>query len=605
LEQGIEESGRNVKVITRKELLNSNVRSIDEAIQLLGGIEVQTRGAFGSQADFSIQGSTFGQVKVLVDGQPINDPLTGHYNSNIPVNFYDIEQIEIVKGPSSAIYGPDAVGGVINIVTNSFQGKSKGFNINGGYGFGEHDLRTFDVGGQLRIAGIAGSIQYSKTKTDGPEYAMDSTSQYARISTLTSGLGYNKGKWQVQTRASWDKRDFDARYYYTRSSFDRSTEKVDRLWLQGLLKYTIDSTNKIQLNVSQIQTDDEFLFNPAFSLNEHSTKRSDMRLEWKSSWSRKIKSLVGVNYNLRSIESNDRGDHDDERLGFFILGEYQVNEKWVISPSLRIDNEDEYDSEINPQLAISYGSGPWSARIFSGRSIRTADYTERYVNFGRTSTLSAGRNLGNPLLTPEKAWTFEMGAGYQPVNNFSFNANVFLRNSEDLIDYILTPTSEIADSHFLEPNGQYFYAQNISDLKTNGIELSSYYAWSIANEVKCEVNLNYSWINSDSDEEVVSKYIANHSHHFINWNLSADYQQMRFSINGLYKSRTGDTAQDINAELVNEYHVINMRMSLGILGEGIKLYAQVHNVLDTEYSDILGAQLPGRWWSGGLRFNWK
>jgi iron complex outermembrane receptor protein len=110
---------------------------------------------------------------------------------------------------------------------------------------------------------------------------------------------------------------------------------------------------------------------------------------------------------------------------------------------------------------------------------------------------------------------------------------------------------------------------------------------------------------TDSDEEVVSKYIANHSHHFINWNLSADYQQMRFSINGLYKSRTGDTAQDINAELVNEYHVINMRMSLGILGEGIKLYAQVHNVLDTEYSDILGAQLPGRWWSGGLRFNWK
>ena len=173
---------------------------------------------------------------------------------------------------------------------------------------------------------------------------MDSTSQYAKVSTLTSGLGYKRGKWQVQTRASWDKRDFDARNYYTLSTADRSVEEVDRLWLQGLLKYDIESAHNLRLNVSQIRTEDDFLFNPAFPSNEHTTTRADLRLEWSAAWNPKFRSMIGVNYSQRSIESNDRGDHDDDRLGFFILGEYKIDKHWVVSPSIRFDSEDEIRS---------------------------------------------------------------------------------------------------------------------------------------------------------------------------------------------------------------------------------------------------------------------
>ena len=67
-----------------------------------------------------LRGSTFNQTLVLLDGMRVNDPLTGHFSMYIPITISDIHQIEIIRGGASSIYGPDAVGGVINIVTKNF-----------------------------------------------------------------------------------------------------------------------------------------------------------------------------------------------------------------------------------------------------------------------------------------------------------------------------------------------------------------------------------------------------------------------------------------------------------------------------------------------------
>src|SRR5690606_14879192 len=76
----IRETGKNITVLRPEEIRQMPAISIDEILQLVPGVEVQSRNGFGAQADILMRGSTFAQVLVLVDGMRLNDPLTAHFN---------------------------------------------------------------------------------------------------------------------------------------------------------------------------------------------------------------------------------------------------------------------------------------------------------------------------------------------------------------------------------------------------------------------------------------------------------------------------------------------------------------------------------------------
>src|SRR3569833_374875 len=113
----ISKTGRNLFIIKGEQFYNLPVNSIDELLRYLPGIEVQARGPMGSQSDFVLRGGTFQQVLVILDGVRLNDPNSGHFTSYIPIVPAEIDRIEILKGASSSIYGSEAVGGVIHIIT--------------------------------------------------------------------------------------------------------------------------------------------------------------------------------------------------------------------------------------------------------------------------------------------------------------------------------------------------------------------------------------------------------------------------------------------------------------------------------------------------------
>ncbi len=113
------ESGKNITVLSQQEIQQHPVTTVDELLQYVGGINVNSRGGFGVQADIGMRGSTFSQVLILVDNQRINDPLTAHFNSNVPIPLSEIHHIEIVRGSAAASYGADAVGGIIHVKTQA------------------------------------------------------------------------------------------------------------------------------------------------------------------------------------------------------------------------------------------------------------------------------------------------------------------------------------------------------------------------------------------------------------------------------------------------------------------------------------------------------
>ncbi|MBL6868686.1 MAG: TonB-dependent receptor, partial [Flavobacteriales bacterium] len=173
------ETGRSISILTKEQIQQLPATTFYELLQTICGVEVQSRGGFGVQGDIVMRGSTFSQILVLIDGMKINDPLTGHFNCYVPVSNMEIERIEILKGAGASMYGPDAVGGVINIITKGFDSLKNGTTSSGSISYGDNNLvsstaSVFHKSNKFYV-GLGASINQSLGDSILPVAVNDST----------------------------------------------------------------------------------------------------------------------------------------------------------------------------------------------------------------------------------------------------------------------------------------------------------------------------------------------------------------------------------------------------------------------------------------------
>src|SRR5688572_31830232 len=121
---------RTMTIITRDQIDALPAHTIADVLRLASSVDVRARGIMVVQTDFAIRGANFGQMLVLVDGVRLNDAQSGHHNGDIPVPLEAVERIEILQGPGSAIFGADAFGGTVNVITRRTAPAS--FQLRGG-----------------------------------------------------------------------------------------------------------------------------------------------------------------------------------------------------------------------------------------------------------------------------------------------------------------------------------------------------------------------------------------------------------------------------------------------------------------------------------------
>lgn len=596
-------SGRNITTISDQMIEDTPAHTPDEMLRYIPGVEVQSRGAFGVQSDFSLRGSTFSQVLVLVDGMRINDPLTAHFNSNIPVAPAEIQRIEVLHGPAAAQYGADAVGGVINIITHTFGSQSNEdkthARLKGGYG--QNDLKMGRGGfyhstQNYRLAG--GGMWH---KSPGQKLANDYKNRFNIANGSISGGVKLNNNWDLALRTGYDYRDFNARYFYTASPFDDATETVSAWWNQMRLQRS--SENSITtIKGSFKRNSDEYVFNPNVPANKHTTTLGSLQMyqyrklapEWDMSF--------GAQLDNRRIRSTDRGDHNNWHYAGFTMLQWQPTNPFTVSGSLRLDHDENYGTELMPQLSFSYQQERWILRASGGRSVRAPSFTERFISTNLAGPLTDGRNLGNPWLQAERSWSGETGMDLFPWKNVRFSATGFVRESTNLIDYALTNTNQIRNDENLQTGGNYLYAQNINNVTTAGLETEITISENLGNNWLFNGTLGYAFTDFYGDEDVASKYISNYARHLVNGIVSVSHGPVEGSVSTVWKKRQATRNANINAFRSSVYSMWNVKLNYEITQQ-IAFGIQVDNIFDKENQDVLGAQMPGRWAVGTVSWS--
>lgn len=597
----VSKTGRNIVSVPGERFQQLPVHSVDELLRYVPGVEVQMRGPQGSQSDIVLRGGTFQQVLVILDGVRLNDPNTGHFNSYIPISPSEIERIEILKGASSAIYGADAVGGVINIITKSFAAKNN---------TSKNEASASIVAGEYSLvnSSLAGYLQKNRTTLAAGVMSKSSDGQPQRgtrgffnnLSASASVKHFIRNNLSIAFRSAYDSRDFGAQNFYTTFASDTAEEKVTSVWNQARVSL---HTGKHHLNLDMGLkfVKDIYAYNPSSIANNN---RSQL-LQFTFTDHYKISAdgilTSGLQYQQRGIKSNDRGKHSLPQAAAFVVYHQSLN-AFSFSPSLRLDYSERRGTELIPQLNLSYHTKRFQFRASAGKTIREADFTERFNNYNKA--LVTGGSVGNPDLVAERSFSYEAGVDYFGGENLRVSLTAFERRQRDLVDWVTTPYSEMPRKDNLSPAGTFALARNIAEVNTAGLEMDVQHHKSFGKGRQLLSTLGLLWMDSNTGDGQPSFYISSHAKFLGNLNLTYSDNRFNAGLTGIFKHRNSMEAPGINAKINRDYFVVNAMGGVWIGKKKMNIFVEVDNILDVAYSDLLGSVMPGRWVMGGVRVKW-
>ena len=587
-------TGRNIVVLEGDVLSQLPVNSIDEILRYVPGVEMQFRGPMGAQTDISMRGGTFQQVLVILDGIRLNDPNTGHFSAYIPIAPAEIDRIEVLKGPASAIYGTEAVGGVIHIITKAFAQK-KGKSVSAKMAVGEYGLFNIQSGFSLQQGNhfLAGGVLSNHTKGQ----MQRGTRGYLDMTTVS--LAYTAkidDHWHAGLRTAFDYRDFAAQNFYTAFTSDTANERVKCSWNQMQVGYRNEKFSW-SLNAGYKWLNDRYQFNGSLSPNDNSSALTQILSTAQWTLSDHSNLIAGVQWLHKKIESNDRGNHKLDQGGLFLILQQQIAQGLMIAPAVRAEYNESSGFEIVPQMSISYRTGILQLRGAAGRTLRDADFTERYNNYNRVGVRSG--SIGNPDLKNETSFSYEAGVDVYATKSFRVSATAFSRVQNRVIDFVPTAYDNMPRKENLVPGGQYALASNIAQTNVSGVETDLQYLQHWDKQV-LQAGAGFVWLNTNVKEGTPGFYLSSHARLLTNFYVVYTIGRFGASVNGVYKLRDEREASAINTKVNGHYFVWNAKLQ-GNITKWVQAFVQVDNAGDASYSDLLGSVMPRRWLMGGFQ----
>lgn len=433
-----EQAARMVTTLTREDIAAAAVASVNDLLKLAAGVDVRQRGAFGIQTDVSVDGGTFDQIAILLNGVPFTHPQTGHLAVDLPVDLSDIERVEILRGAAARVFGTQAFSGAINVVTSPAGRRVQASVEGGSYGTAGVSAR-----GAYTHSTWSNALSAGYRRSDGATENSD----------FQQTRAFYQGRYaHPDLRADWQigvsTQDYGANTFYS-AAYPNQWEATRRY--SAALKAETRGRVRLTPTLSWLRSTDHFQLVRGTPAGEN-FHRSDVFTAGLSAWTDWAlgRTAIGAELRQEGILSTTLGQPLDEAQLVPVRGEdvrytrrdnrtnisyyLEHNVAWrglTASVGVMANRNTALDERFRwyPGVDLSYRAGR-SVTLFASwnRALRLPTFTDLYY---QSPTLA-----GNVGLRPERTEALRGGAKWSG-QWWAVEIAAFHNRGTDMIDWVM------------------------------------------------------------------------------------------------------------------------------------------------------------------------
>ncbi|MBN1384254.1 MAG: TonB-dependent receptor [Elusimicrobia bacterium] len=586
----IEKNPVNISVINEIDIVEKNAKTAGEAMEETPGItEISKRGTVGSESTMRIRsgGDSSKQVLVMVDGRPVNDTALGFANlASIPTE--NIERIEILKGPASALYGANALGGAVNIITKKAVEEKPKTEV--GISATNFSTTLYNMNFSAKPGKANIFLSGDKSKSTG----FRKNSNYNDLN-LFFKVGYDfekSGKLNLSNGLGRSELSMAGRNYTPIDEFDNDLEReaTTPLAYQKDRNYYIQLEHSLKIQETELKTNlyrdyGYRHYKDPGSASDTISKPQNSGLGIQAETAYDI--ILGFEGRIEKFRRSDLTIEsiNEKRYNHavFIQKMFKLD-KLSLTPGVRYDNNSEYENSINPRLSIVYllnDNTKLSANV--GTAFRAPTFEDLYSPFDASMWTQ-----GNPDVESEKSIGTDLGVECKIKKVLASRLIFFYNRTKDFIEW--APTS---------PSGLWM-PNNVSKTFSRGIEVE------IENPLleKVSQSLSYTFLESKGKAEGETyKTLQYTPKHRINYTLN-------YSAPAKIKTKTEitythkQTWEDWKTHELPGYTLFNLKISRPICQS--EVFFAVKNIFNKRYVSRENYPLPGRtYWTGINMYLWN
>ncbi|HIE4216126.1 TPA: ligand-gated channel protein [Proteus mirabilis] len=617
--QTVEDAPASVSVVTREQLETKSYRDVTDALKDVPGVLV-TGG--GSSSDISIRGMDPKYTMILVDGKRVASRETrpNSDNSGIEQGWLPplpaIERIEVVRGPMSSLYGSDAMGGVINIITRKAQ-KEWNFSLRGDTTLTERKNEgntgqgSFYAAGPLidNVLGLKLQGQYSHR---GEDRRVDG---YNRQITASGGgtLSWTPDeKNTVEFEFKKDNQHRDSRVGYSKSAeLVRGKKPQSSFTDYELTHYALTHDGIYDFGTMNTYVQRDESRNPSRKMDYDDTTIRNQTVFMFGDH------MLSVGGQYRYEELKDEGNKlkgnnklDRYSWALFAEDEWTLTNDFALTAGLRMDKDENFGTHWTPRVyGVWHLADEWTLKGGVSTGYRSPDLRQATASWGQAT--GGGRYdaviFGNPDLKPEKSVTEEIGIIWDNRDNLTASLTIYNTDFKDKIMEkrvcdIDSPKKCEASDGFGHIYDFVSKRENVDKANMRGVEVTA--NWIISPEWNLAANYTFTDTEQKSGDfkgKPLNKQPRHMANATLNWETTPEMETWaRINFRGKtseYLSRTSMSKSTPSYAFVDVGTSYSLTKQLNLIGG-------VYNVFDRRIErDNYGSTLEGRRYNIGLNYN--
>lgn len=563
----------NQVVIEQQDIIDLQPNSLTELLQMVAGIDMSQQGGKGQSTSLFVRGTDNSHLLIIVDGVRLGSATLGSADIQ-QLSPEQIERIEIIKGPRAAVWGSDAIGGVIQVFTKD-NSSSNAKLVAGSRGFRQVALNT---GLNYQSGQVA--ISLNSEQSDGFDVlqgAEPDNDGYQQTNINIRGEHTFNEQWHAQYLINSVQTESE----YDNAWAGNNEVKSDNFAWKASAIRQVNQGSLTQVSVGQNQ-DKSTNFGkhlPSSSETQFTTLRDQLSLVHFEKVNSTVGIQTGVDWHQEKVSGTTEYDVDS-RVLYGVYGQTYIElNQHTFEAALRYDNVENIDSEVTYNLGWGLDGGTFGRYTLTlGTGFKAPTFNDLYYP---TSAYSAG----NPDLKSERSLSIELNWSQSWGNHF-VSVSAFDSEIEQLIEWK-------SDENFV------YKPVNVDSADISGVE------------VNYRVNLfdadhQFSWANIDavdasSDLALIRRakrqFNYSVSKQFAAWNVVAQYQYRGKRADEYYDSEIFDTRRTV----LDAYGIINLNVSYRVT-ERLTLDVKANNLLDESYVTAYGYNTEGQTIYVGARY---